>query len=595
MKKYSTKIMHLAIVVCVFITIPSYAQKNQTKLSGYWDNDIWMVQKKGNRGIKSDEGKIIVPVKYDLALPSVYPEFSFIVKDGNLGLYNNIGNVEVVMQTGYSEMDLFVNEDHKTILVFTKTNNSKEAFELKRSAEGIIELTKLPIPELEYPEEIMQDNGLKKLDSDHYVHKFSNVKLEINEDYIEEEIYDVLVKETFQKTGVFSVAQGKFIIPAEYLSIAFLTRKGLFYQTIKGGLIRTTQLDNNIFDSTAVDFKTKLNYGDVTFLSGLYTSDYISLIDPQPIHISPTNNGGYYTISKDSLKVFDKEGEFVFLVPQLPKEFDSFEAIGGKFYLAAYTDWEINDEMESEFKNYFIYDTNGSLLAIENMNVEFSTGNKYEKVVMVQNPEDEWDFYYGIFDFEKRDFVLDPVYKSINKVYFKDDIIKCETKKCSYYLKAEKEGDKEYYYLDQNLSPFTPQTALLEEVIKYLDYEPRFSSRDKTRVYQLDSEMADYIPLSINTNAITLKVEDPIALALSDDGIEAYNAYSKKYRNLEIVIAYAKEDIEGATPFFGLKYINQNHFLLRPVFSDMKFNTTKNTLDFRYKNETGSILLERYE
>ncbi|MGL1889655.1 MAG: hypothetical protein OCD76_24285, partial [Reichenbachiella sp.] len=77
------------------------AQKKQTLLSGYWAEDIWMVNRKGKIGLQSKKGKEIVPALYDLVLPTILPKFSFIVKDGKLGIYDNESQKEVILKSNF--------------------------------------------------------------------------------------------------------------------------------------------------------------------------------------------------------------------------------------------------------------------------------------------------------------------------------------------------------------------------------------------------------------------------------------------------------------------------------------------------------------
>lgn len=98
--------LELFLIVFLAISIQSLGQKKITKLSNYAGKDYWVVEKDGLKGLK-ERKDLIVPVAYDLVLPTLFPEFAFIIKNGNIGLYDIKTQGEVAVEKEFTAVNLY--------------------------------------------------------------------------------------------------------------------------------------------------------------------------------------------------------------------------------------------------------------------------------------------------------------------------------------------------------------------------------------------------------------------------------------------------------------------------------------------------------
>jgi hypothetical protein len=569
------------IMVCLVFGNQAYTQKKIAKLSNYAGKDYWLVEKNGLKGLKSKKGDMIVPVAYDLALPAVQDEFSYIIKNGNLGLYDNIMQLEIVIEENQTIVNLYEGEDKSYLLVFGKRDNyysdKRIYYILKRNGLNVIKPVKKSYEYINSDKSIK--NGLEKTKNSKIIHQFSQL------------IYDETGKfsreKSIQKTGVYSLELNKFIVNPQFLSIERSIGLDLSEHLTYYDYYEVSQLISESKEKT----------GQFTIVYGLYNLNLEEVVSPKPSRTIPSGSGGYFRISpNNSLFLFSAQGELICTLPNIKEVVASVNVVGDLFYIGFYyDDGGVNMEMKMDLQEYHVYDKDGKLLKKEKFEINFSYDSYPVKIVTVQDPKNEWDFLVGLFNIQKADYEILPVYNKIRKRYYKEGLIKCNENNCSYYYKLTK-GD-EHTFIDQNLRALTPQRAISKDVFEdlYLDefYYDYYNEGIALEIHNYDS--AEIQLHKINENNITLAITNTSENVSFDQKLEFYGYINSSDQKVEIIASFSTYAHIGDNPEFGLRYIGSKEFILPPFFSQMEFNKENNTLEFTYKGESGSILLERYD
>lgn len=593
----SRNIYSLILTFFLFLSSTTIAQKKINKLINYTGKDYWVVKKDGLRGLNSGEKEKLVPANYDLALPSSDVNLSFIAKNGALGLYDILNRKELLLLGGFNRVSLFVDVDNKLVLKFYNPynyDNKEVVYILKRDIDKQIILKKEEKYAYHKPIETHEENGLERVDSVHFIHHFSNLAIYPNEDKIEEEAMNVNLESSIQKTGVYSLAINDFIVPPEFISIVRLFEEDNYENIFYLDFYSAMQLDKASFDKTSKSYKPIREWNDL-HRNGLYSKAFKLLVPPQRQRVSPLGNEWYYLpTNSDTLSIYDQNGSIALHLSDFTEPPSSLEFIGNKYCLATESDdqWYVNMEMNTKFYTYYIYNKDGTFLKTEKFNMGSATKNNNVFVVQVQAADDDWTFLYGIYNFEKSEFVLPPVYTSIERKYFREGIIDCKPGNCSCYFELEKRGS--ITYLDQNMNPFIPQHAINADVFEKLDsYDSNFKA--DLQITELDVDDPDYKSFLHKALPIAFKLTDYEFSTFEFEPLVLYGFVQSEYKNIEILTVYAYDSKEGDQPFFALRYKNDYRLLLPPFFSKMEFNKDKNTLEFTYQGASGSISLERYE
>lgn len=569
----------LLLAIFYLVSTCALAQKKITKLTNYAGHDYWIVEKDGVKGLKSKKGELTVPVAYDLALPAIQEEFSFILKNGNLGLYDNIMQQEVVVEENQSIMNLYEGDNKKYLLVFGEKyddyTSKKVYYVLKRNGLNIIKPVKKTYEYINA--DISIKNGLEKTENSKIIHQFSQI--------IYDEMEKISEEKSIQKTGVYSLELNKFVVKPQFLSI----ERSYIYNPSE----RVVYYDYYSASQLTPEPTKKTDHAAILY--GLYSMDLQELVPPKTERTEPSSTGGYYRISSnESLLVFSKHGKLMLTLPNVNSEVISVDVVGDLFYLGFYyNDGGVNPEMRMNLKDYHIYTKDGKLLQQEKFQIDFTFDTHPVKYVTVQDPKDEWEFLVGLFNVQKAEYVLEPVYKNFRKIYYKEELIDCEQSICSYYY--ELKNGKNYVYINQNNEVFTPTRAISKDVFLdlyldefYSDYEGGIALNIK----QLDS--SNVIPTFSQLGNI------PVTLSIYHDfiyekEIEFYGYIKENDKAVEIIGILSPGATEKASVEYGLRYIGKKKFILPPFFSQMEFNKENNTLEFTYEGESGYILLERYE
>jgi hypothetical protein len=509
---------------------------------------------------------------------------------------------ELVLENEFDKVSLFMDGDNQLILNFYSPydyDNREAIYVLKRGSNRAIILQKEEKYQYHKPKERQDENALERVDSVYFIHHFSHVEYFEKDSTIQEGSPNVNLEASVQKTGVYSLEVNDFVVPPEYISISHLLEEDYYETIFFYDYYSAIQLDKDVINKRSKHNKPANNWVDM-FTVGLFSKTFKLLVAPQKKNILPLSNEWYYLpTTKDSLSIYDNKGNLALRLSNIPNEAVSLDFIGNKFYLATETDdeWDVNMEMRTEFYTYHIYNEKGEFLKSEKFSIGTSTKQKNVSVILVQKQDDEWDFLYGAYDFEKSDYVIPPVYESFQKQYFRNDIFICKTGDCSYYFKLGK--GENYSYLDQHLEPFLPKRAISKDIYEqYSDLDYAFFSGDLSYYAQITEvgEGSKVFTL-FDKKGITITHElNEYELMLLEDYAGLVFATFDKFEILEMYDIYEFEhSIEKLQPYYALIDKEKNRLLLPPFFSKMEFNIKENTLEFTYRGESGSILLERYE
>lgn len=603
MKKIESKNLYL-LIIAFFLLISSaaIAQKKINKLTNYNGKDYWVVEKNGLKGLKSGNGKQIVPAAYDLVLPSLLSDFSFIAQNGKLGLYDNVTQQELVLEKEFDKVSLFVDVDNKLILNFYNPydyNNREDIYVLNRGSNRAIIIQKEEKYQYHKPKERREENGLERVDSVYFIHHFSHVGFFEKDNTIQEESPNVNLEASIQKTGVYSLESNDFVVAPEFISISHLFEEDYFESMFYYDYYNAIQLDKATIIESSQNNKQTNSWSDL-YIVGLYNKAFKLLVAPQKKTIYPLSNNWYYLpTTNDSLTIYDNQGNRALQLANLPDAVVSLDLIGNRFYLATETDdeWDVNMEMRTEFYTYHIYDEQGEFIKTEKFSIGTSTKKNNVSVVLVQKLDNEWDFLYGTYDFGKSEFVIPPIYNSFRKQFFSDDIITCKPDNCSYYFELEK--GENYRYFDQHLEPFIPERAISKDIYEqYRKFNHTFYPNDLsyyTEITEVDANDQAYSLFSKKGIAITHELYEYELMLLDDYAGFVFTTFDK----FEILAMYDiyefKNSEEKQHPSYALIDKERNRLLLPPFFSKMNFNAEKSKLEFTYQGESGSILLERYD
>jgi hypothetical protein len=571
----------------------SLAQTKILKLEGYNEKSNWLVEKDGKLGLNSKRGGEIVPTKYDLVLPALQNEFSFIVKEGMLGLYDNIAHKELIVVEYYDIMRLHSVDENVWILHYNKdpeyflTDNRK--YMITKELDGSIQIQL--VRRTAYDKSLSYHNnfGLQKLDSLHYIHLYTHVETEKDSINLLDNTYNVLLEETIQKTGLFSLNEKVFVIPPEYYEIELLWDMDSFELPIYYPFYNVMQLDKTTFDKKNKNYQAIKPYDELLY-TGLFNMDFKLVVAPQSAIYYPLRYGGFYRWNNDSLYVMNEKGEVNFKLGDVPENLYTVEVFNNKYYLAYNPCDDVNYEINTNFCTYKIYNQKGEFLKEESLSIEASTKIPNVFIVLKQDSNNVWEYNTGIYDFSESKYIVAPEYEYIDHVYYYEGLVKCETNNCSYYYALSK--NDEITYLDEYLRPFIRETVVSGN---YNDWKYCDGFFIDLTLDTIKTNVIEFPSFGENNESINYKL-GPLYKC---DEFEEFELYGYRYdsiNEIEIIILFDIKDIDTQkSPYYALKFKKQDKLLLPPAFEKMEINREKHTLDFSLNGEDGSILLECYD
>ena len=162
MKNIGKNLYLLIMAFFLLLSSTTIAQKKINKLTNYAGKDYWVVEKNGLKGLKSSKGKQIVPAAYELVLPSLLSDFSFIAKNKKLGLYDNVTQQGLVLENEFDKVSLLVDDDNELVLKFTNPydySNKQSTYILTRDLNQMVTLQKEEKYRYHKPKERNEENG----------------------------------------------------------------------------------------------------------------------------------------------------------------------------------------------------------------------------------------------------------------------------------------------------------------------------------------------------------------------------------------------------------------------------------------------------
>ncbi len=573
--------LELFLIVFLVISIQSLGQKKITKLSNYAGKEYWIVEKTGFKGLK--EGKdLVVPVAYDLVLPSLFPEFAFIIKNGNLGLYDIKTQRELAVERGFTAVNLYRGmAANNYVLVFGHEDDyytSDFSFYVINRTNGL-SIKKIESRyELDYRTDTK--NGIEILAKGEIIHRFSHIIKEKNKD--EKEM--ITLSKSIQKTGVYSSSLNKFVVPPTY---------NTYHRAFKYAY--SSREAYNYFESAF--YKKNATTGNTQKLYGLSNLDFKEIVLPANFQPMPFVGGYYQKTKSDSLYVFTKQKELLLAVAGIKESPIEINSVGNLIYVGFFYEGAgVNEEMGMNLLDHHIYSQKGELLGNYKFDIDL-TVNDSVSWVTVQALDDLWSFLQGVFNVYTAKYVILPEYNSIRTYYYNQTLLNCKSGNCSFYYELRK-GDS-FIYLDQKLEPLVATNAIEGDFGEDYLFDFLYNSVKDIPYYvqieEVDNADTYYDELRSYGIEVSLSISERELYSMDDFAGSSYDSY----KNIEIVKMYSAsrsyKNGNKPIPMYGLISINHDKFYLPPFFSKMEFNKKNNTLEFTYKDEEGSILLERYE
>ena len=319
--------------------------------------------------------EILVPHKYDAVFPSVEGEYSFIVNEGLLGVYDHVAQKEFIYSNRYDEIQTLpaTNGGYIIILKGEKYNalNTLKRILIERQEDNTI--TQKEVGNFSDAISIRNGdytNGIQRVNDHDYIHHSTHVSWEevYGGEHGEEEVRYRFNK-VFQQSGIYSVKKNMFVVTPEFSEIYMPYYKGKIHP--RADYIYVKQFNLNVFldeDWRNIEFKDEDEY----LYKGLVTPfDYNLVLPPQSHYIYVATTGEYFLEVDPDDKVFDifnKQGESIFQIVVEDYSPWTVSVLENRVFLG-YPTPEMNEE-EMRVSEYYIYTRDGKLLAKETMLLE---------------------------------------------------------------------------------------------------------------------------------------------------------------------------------------------------------------------------------
>lgn len=573
------------------ISLFSYHAAAQATFENFTENPATLKAKKGKVGLVQKR-KVLVPYHYTMVLPTLDAPYVFIALDSMLGIYDinrkqeiftskkGVKRLDITLESD-SILNLFVqnSDDQYDVSIYQYYNNTNAIKEVERDAVNVLS-----------PADSYYGNGIELYQDSLYIHHHTWINWKENED---EGNYEYL--KTRQQSGVISASTMEFILPPIYMSIEDASPR----KSTNNILVNLKEVE--VFagpDSLTDGWVSRHPYDrpEKNVLTGYYNAKLEQILDfrkDQSIRV--VDGGGFYNAvsyrqrDESELKVFNKHGKVLLKVPYPEGGVENVIKIPGYILVEAATD-EM-DFLEMTIGEYFIYNEDNKLLDRKKMRVVEWLNDEGTAIVSVLDNPAEYSTKRGLYDFTKQKYVLQPEYDKLTRTWFKDELSKCQSGLCTYYLKVTK-GDSVIFY-DQTLHPFKHETVC-SVIPGPQPYEDPESWSNPLNFYYEVEVLNDKDDILIPFKDAGMKMEYGILRALDGylDFPEIFAKTSDTYENLAILEVYETPDSKTT---YGLLDKNDMYsMLLPPYFDKLSFDKDKKLLVFKYKNEEGTVLLERY-
>ncbi|WOK08991.1 hypothetical protein RT717_10130 [Imperialibacter roseus] len=579
------------LFLALFAGYSNHSMKAQTStlLLDYNGKNYTLAKANGKYELTGDDGRIAGG--YNLVLPALQPEFSFIVKNGLIGLFDNVAQKEVIFARDYPALELYpLNESEYCLYFLTNTGyglQMKESFVLTRNADNTITINSPATEDPSVPEIGFYRNGIEKIDDTHYTHHFSHVSWgkDYGPQWGEHEVKFKL-EHGIQKSGVFSTTENKFVVPNSFAEIEvprFDIENPLSAQYIRVAQVTGTDDLEGDWSLSGDELKDPVE----RFRYGFYSPSYNLVIYPQPAQLYPIINGGFYKTrgsDNEPLELYQADGQELLTVENFTYNVTTIIQASEKVYVGTMGD-QMNME-EMQVYHYFVYNKDGKLEKEVDFRFHDRLRNSLVLAAVCKSPE-SYDLSYGVFDLENAVFAVPPKYEQITIWYFEDGIMDCPTGGCHFYFTCSTESGT--VFLDQAFNEFEPTfpvKANFYSLAEENNDEPwgEFAPYELTLADKEDSQVATFANSKLS---VKWKVTGPLPASEKN----YFGIVADKHKQLNIIAVYADP---SDSPLFGLAYDNESSFILPPVFSRLSFDEKKLKLELELKGEKGSILLERY-
>lgn len=365
--------------------------------------------------------------------PTQDSTFSFSVTERHLGIYDNLHQQEVLSKeqiTGINITPISSFKVYVDVLIESGLGKLevKETYVLSRDSNTFFLLDQVDSKKKHTGYDhagYYYENSIRLANNDVVVHNLSEISPSSSQDGLP----------VFQKSGVFSLKENRFVIPPEHVRIDVIHSPE--YEKEGPHFFRTLVIveDEFIHQMEYYDEEGYL-YGLPleNFRHGLYSSDFQLLIKPTDAKIESMHFGGFH---RGKVDLYDRSGRHI------PTNYINTSGCEDVFVSEHFiiVQQGVDEEDHSNEKIYSFYDNDGRLIESRTLEVSnfLSIPQKALALVSSHNEDFEYITYQGIFDFDKRALVVPSIY---NEIKVEDGNL------VGYYFSCRKADSLVYYNKD---------------------------------------------------------------------------------------------------------------------------------------------------
>jgi len=383
---------------------------------------------------------IVENTDYQLLLPTQDSTIYFIVHKTQIGIYDNVRHQELLLKDQVVRLEITpINAFKSYIDIFSENHlgkdNIKETYILSKGKNADVSITKADLEkrksgysDLNY----YYENSIQFIDKDIVIHNLSVIEPSAKDDGIE----------LFQKSGVYSLKENRFVIPPEHIKIEVYRsskyeKEGrLFFKSLaieEDESIRQMKYYVDVEEVSPYELLIK------DFKYGLYSENFQLLIEPSNSEIHPMRFGGFNK-GDGANELYDKSGRHI---PTKNISVSDYEEvfITRQYITVKHIAYNFETDYRPDQEVYSFYDRTGQFIESKSMEIsEFlQLPEKALGIVTSYKKDFEYITYNGIFNFEEKEFAIPDIYDEI-KVVRENEI--------DYYFSCRKKDSLTYYNKD---------------------------------------------------------------------------------------------------------------------------------------------------
>ena len=382
---------------------------------------------------------------YQLVLPAQDSTISFIINHGKIGVYDNVHDNELLLKGQIDGVEIAPINVYKAYIDLLAEDGRgelivKETYLLSKDRSGKASISKVDSGKREKSYShtgYFYENNIRLIDDGRVIHNLSAVE--------PSDMHNGL--RIFQKSGVYSLKENRFVIPPEHVRIEAI--RSLKYEKDGPLFFKSFVIeeDEAIHQVEYFDEEGDL-YGLPTenFKYGLYNSEFQVLIEASDSKINSMRFGGFH--KEDGInELYNKSGR---LITTENIDISNYEEvfITEQYIVVRHSVYDEAVNFDDQ-EVYSFYDKTGEF--IEGKSLEISKflemPNKALGIVTSYDEDFEYITYSGVFDFDKRAFAIPDIY----------DEIKVEGEHgTDYYFFCRKKDSITYY--DMDFKVFNPSS-----------------------------------------------------------------------------------------------------------------------------------------